>query len=154
MAEYWQWLNEVVSDGVLSCSKLISGESRRRHDAVADAVSGVAWQVGAQVRREVDGLDPNSKQRPDLEIVDVVASHSLTAATVARGRSTALLWQGLKNKKYARIASRLGAELLDVSVDACGGMADDASRLVKALARKERDGVWERGAAAASNDNC
>ena len=50
-------------------AQLINGELSRRHDAVADAVGRVAWQVGAQVRREVAGLDLGSKQRPDLEIV-------------------------------------------------------------------------------------
>lgn len=131
--------------------QLVSGELRRRHDAVADAVSRVAWQVGAQVRREVGGLDPNSKQRPDLEVVfpgrrlltDVVVSHSLTPSAVDHGKSTAQMWQTLKNKKYARVASRLGAELLNVSVDACGGMADDTVRLVEAVG--EEGERWSRG---------
>ena len=33
------------------------------------AIGRVACQVGAQVKKEEDGLDPHSNQRPDLEIV-------------------------------------------------------------------------------------
>ena len=60
-ADPWHWLG---------CSDMKNGEIRRRHDAVVNAVGPVAWQVGAQVMREVEGLDPNSRQRPDLQIVD------------------------------------------------------------------------------------
>ena len=60
----------------------------------------MVWQVGAQVRREVDELDINSKQRPALEIVfpgrrlltDVVVSRSQTASAVDHGKSIALIW--------------------------------------------------------------
>ena len=70
----------------LTCPRLINGELSRRHNAVVDATARFAWLVGAQVQREVKGLDPNSKRRPDLQIVfpgrmmlaDVVVSHSLT----------------------------------------------------------------------------
>ena len=51
----------------------------------------------------------------------------------------------IKNKKYAGVASRLGAELMNFSVDACGGMAGDASRLVRAIGEEgERwcAGTW------------
>ena len=51
----WHWL---------SCYGLINGELSRRHHAVVDAIGRVAWLVGAQVRKEVGGLDPNSVQRP------------------------------------------------------------------------------------------
>ena len=51
--EPWHWL---------SCANTARGEVSRRHNAVADAVARVAWLVGAQVRREVTGLDPNSGQ--------------------------------------------------------------------------------------------
>ena len=130
----WHWL---------TCRKLIKGELSRRHDAVADAVGRVAWQVGAQVRKEVEGLDLGSKQRPDLEIVlpgrvlltDVLVSHSLTTSAVAENRSQAMHWQRPKDRKYAGVASRLGAELLNVSVDACGGLAEGA-RLAKAVAEE------------------
>ena len=96
----WHWL---------TCGKLVSGELRRRHDAVVDAIGRLAGQVGAQVRTEVGGLDPNSRVRPDIQIVfpgrmmltDVVVSHSLTASTVAHSKSAAARWQGLKDRKYA-----------------------------------------------------
>ena len=58
--EPWHWL---------TCRTLISGKLSRRHDAVVDAIGRVACRVGAQVKKEVDGLDPHSNQRPDLEIV-------------------------------------------------------------------------------------
>ena len=45
-------------------------------------------------------------------------------------------WQRLKDRKYAGVAARLGAELLNVSVDACGGLAEGASLLVKAVAEE------------------
>lgn len=143
----WHWL---------TCSRLTGGELRHRHDAIADAIGRVAWQVGAQVKREVEGLEADSKQRPDLQIVfpgrmlltDVVVSHSLTAATVVLGKSAATLWQGRKNRKYATLASRLGAELLNMSVDACGGMADDAARLVQVIGEEGERwsmGTWSSG---------
>ena len=60
------------------------GEITRRHDTVADAIARVAWQVGAQVRREVEGLNPDNRQRPDVQIAfpgrliltDVVVTHT------------------------------------------------------------------------------
>ena len=108
----------------LSCNGLLKGELCRRHDAVVDAVERVAWQVGAQVRKEVEGLDPDSKQRPDLQIVfpgrmllaDVCVSHPLTARAIMQNRSTASSWQSTKNRKYAGVASHLGAELMNVCV--------------------------------------
>ena len=45
-------------------------------------------------------------------------------------------WWRLKDRKYAGVASRLGAELLNVSVDACGGLAEGAFRLVRAVAEE------------------
>jgi hypothetical protein len=140
----------------LSCYGLINGELSRRHHAVVDAIGRVAWLVGAQVRKEVEGLDPNSVQRPDLQIgfpgrlllTDVVISHSLTAAGIERGKSRVLEQQGKKNRKYAAVASRIGAELLNVSVDSCGGMATDATRLIEAISEEgERFsmGTWTSG---------
>ena len=84
-------------------------------------------------------LDPG---RPDLQIVfpgrvlltDVTISFSLTASNLLSGRSTATDRQRRKNTKYAAVASRVGAELLNVSIDACGGLASDAARLVQATA--------------------
>ena len=128
----WHWL---------ACRSMTNGELSRRHDAVMDAIARVAWQVGAQVKKEVRGLDPNSQQRPDLQIAfpgrmlltDVAVSHSLTPNYIAQSRSSAAVQQRRRDAKYAGVASRLGAELLNVAVDTCGGMATDASRLVQAI---------------------
>ena len=139
----WHWL---------SCSSMKKGELSRRHDAVADAIGRVAWLVGAQVKREVEGLDPHSRQRPDIQVVfpgriiltDVVVSNSLTPAHIAAWTSSAAIQQGRKNKKYASVAARVGAELLNVSVDACGGLASDAVLLVEAIG--EEGERWSMGA--------
>jgi len=56
-----------------------NGEVRRRHDAVVNAIGQVAWQVGAQVVREVEGLDPNSRQRPDLQIAFPPATFTVSS---------------------------------------------------------------------------
>ena len=56
----WHWLG---------CGDIKNGEIRRRHNAVVDEIGQVAWQVGAQVMKEVEGLDPGSNQRPDIRIV-------------------------------------------------------------------------------------
>ena len=48
-----------------------------------------------------------------------------------------------KKKKYAAVASRLGAELLNLCVDACGGMAREATRLVRVIG--EEGGRWSAG---------
>jgi hypothetical protein len=143
----WHWL---------TCSNLMNGELSRRHHAVVDAIARTAWMVGAQVRKEVEGLDPDSAQRPDLQIVfpgrmvlaDVVVSHSLTASYIAQRKSSALQKQNRKNKKYASVASRIGAELLNMSVDSCGGMASDAVRLGEAIAvegERLSAGTWSSG---------
>ena len=105
----------------LVCTSLVRGELSRRHDAVVDAVSRVAWIVGAQVKKEVESLDPDSLKRPDLQIL----KSGTTAPRQENGR-------GIKNKKYAGIASRIGAELLNMSIDTSGGLASDAVRLVDA----------------------
>ena len=138
----WHWL---------SCSSMKKGELSRRHDAVANAIGRVAWLVGAQVRREVEGLDPYTRQRPDIQLVfpgrtlltDVVVSNCLTPAHIAAWTSSAAIQQNRKNKKYASVAARVGAELLNVSVDACGGLASDAVLLVEAIG--EEGGEVEYG---------
>ena len=130
--EPWHWL---------VCTSMKNGELRRRHDAVVDVIARVAGQVGAQVMKEVEGLDPDSKQRPDLQLVfpgrmllsDVSVSHSLTVYLIARGSSSASSWQSRKNTKYAPVAARLGAELLNVCADASGGMATGAFELARAI---------------------
>jgi hypothetical protein len=104
----------------------------------------------------VAGLDPDSRQRPDIQIVfpgrmvltDVVVPHSLIASTVAHSKSTAAFWQARKNRRYAAVASRLGAELLNVSVDTCGGMAYGFLRLVQAIGEEGERwsmGTWDSG---------
>ena len=128
----WHWL---------ACVSMTKGELSHRHDAVANAVARAAWLVGAQVQREVEGLDQRGKKRPDLCIVfpgrmllaDVSVSHSLTVDRVAKSRNAADNWQSTKRAKYAGVASRLGAELLNVCVDSCGGMASEAARLIQAI---------------------
>ena len=51
----------------LGCGDMKNGEIRRRHDAVVSAVGRVAWHVGAQVAKWVEGLDPDSNKRPVLQ---------------------------------------------------------------------------------------
>ena len=143
----WHWL---------TCAPLTRGELTQRHDAVVDAIARTARLVGAQVQTEVQGLDPHSTKRPDLQIVfpgrmllvDVVVTHSLTSSRVARGQSAVTIKQTEKHKKYAGVASRLGAELLNLSVDTCGGMASHAVKLVEAIGEEgERwsAGTWNSG---------
>ena len=135
---------------------MTNSELRRRHDTVADTIARVTWQVGAQVQREVQGLNPNQKQRPDVRIVfpgrmlltDVAVSHTLTANHIARYESTVLKMQGSKDKKYADVAARLGAELMSFSVESNGGMGGNAVRLVHAISEEgERwiGGAWSSG---------
>ena len=138
----WHWL---------TCAHMRNGELTRRHDAVVEAISCVARQVGAQVRTEVTGLNPCNDQRPDLQIVfpgrmllsDVSVSHTLTPAGVASLQSQASKRQSAKKSKYASVASRLGAELLNVVVDTSGGMTADALRLIQAVG--EEGEKWSAG---------
>ena len=149
----WHWL---------TCLSMTKGEVSRRHDAVADAIARVAWLVGAQVRREVEWLDPHSKRRPDIQLVfpgrmilsDVVVSHSLASRWVSRNGSSATEAQNRKNAKYAGVASRLGAELMNASVDTCGGLASDTSRLVAAIGEEGERWSMERGVGAPLNGGC
>ena len=78
---------------------------------------------------------------PDLRIVfpgrvilsDVAVLHSLSEYAIGCTEATASRSQGTKNRKYASVAARLGAELLNVCVGATGGMAKDALRLAQAV---------------------
>ena len=63
----------------------------------------------------------------------MAVSHSLTEYAIARGDSSARRSQAAKNRKYESVAARLGAELLNVCVDATGGMATGVFRLVEAV---------------------
>ena len=144
----WHWL---------TCAKITKGELSRRHDAVVDAISRVAGQVGAHVRAEAKGLDPHSKKRPDLHIVfpgrmllaDVAVSHRLTPAAVTARITAAKSKQNLKKAKYSGVASRLGAELLNMSVDTSGGMASEGLQLIQAISDEgER---WSAGTWTSAN---
>ena len=80
---------------------------------------------------------------------DVIVSHSLTSNRVARRvpikrRTVAASSEAVKARKYAKVASRLGAELLNVSVDTSGGLAGGAFELVKAIG--EEGERWTAGA--------
>ena len=74
---------------------------------------------------------------------DVVVSHNLSLAAVKNGRSRAGVRQSEKVIKYAGVASRLGAELLNVSVDTSGGMASEAVQLVRAIS--DEGARWSAG---------
>ena len=119
---------------------------------MVDAIARVARLVAAQVKKEVVGLVADSgRQRPDLQIAfpgrmlltDVSVSSSLTAARMKLNASSASDWQTRKNIKYQSVAAQLGAELLNVCVEACGGMASDAVRLVQAIG--EEGARWSQG---------
>ena len=49
-------------------------------------------------------------------LTEVVVSHSLTSSVFAENRSQAMHRQGRKDRKYAKVASRVGAEHPNVSV--------------------------------------
>ena len=106
---------------------------------MVDAIARVAWIVGAQVKREVKGLSRGSAQRPNLQIVlpgqmlltDVTMSHSMAVSNVVSGLSTATQRKTRKNTKYGLVAARVGAELLNLFIDTCRGMAGDAPKLVE-----------------------
>ena len=108
------------------------------------------------MQREVKGLNPDNNQRPDVQIVfpgrmiltDVAVSHTLTAYHIGHASSSAGKKQYAKDKKYADVAARLGAELLNFSVESSGGMASSAVRLVKVIGEEgERwsAGTWNSG---------
>ncbi len=131
----------------LSCPALTSGEGYTRHNEIRDALHHVAMMAGAQTRREVEGLSEDSKIRPDLQILfparmlltDVVVAHPLTSSHIARRQSVAGLKQQEKRHKYASVAARIGAELLPFAVESCGGMAQDALKLIHAMAEEGED---------------
>ena len=72
----------------------------------------------------------------------------LTPHYISATKSAVNVAQLRKKSKYASVASRLGAELLNACVDACGGLASDASKLVRAIGDEgERwsAGAWSSG---------
>ena len=142
----WHWL---------SCPDLMNGEGSMRHNAVADTLQHAALLVGAQARREVEGLARDSRIRPDLQLffpgrmllTDIVVSHPLTESYILKRGSSAVVKQRVKRAKYATVASRLGTELLAFSMETCGGMADDAMRLVQAMGEAGEEamgGAWTK----------
>ena len=68
---------------------------------------------------------------------------------VCRTVSTSTFWQSTKNRKYAGVAYHLGAELMNVCVETCGGLATDAVRLVRAIA--EEGARWSIGGRSSSS---
>jgi hypothetical protein len=73
----------------------------------------------------------------------VSVSHTLTPAAVTYLKAQTHARQSGKNKKYASVASRLGAELLNVVVDTSGGMTAGAMGLVGAIG--EEGERWSAG---------
>ena len=140
----WHWL---------TCTGL-GAEITSRHDEVADALQHAALLIGAQVRREVKGLKRDSNIRPDLQLffpgrmllTDVAVSHPLTENLIAKRESSGVSRQQEKRRKYSSVAARLVAELLPYSVETCGGMADDAMKLVQAMGEEgeEAMGAWTK----------
>ncbi len=119
---------------------------------------------GAQAEREPQGLSWGDGKRPDLQVYfpgthllsDVVVSHPLapgyagahtTEACRAHSRTgVARSMQREKHDKYDLVAERLGAKLLPLAVETCGGMAPDAVALIKALAEEgdEQLSLWSK----------
>ena len=60
----------------------------------------------------------------------------VTSSRTAQHRSVTAIKKGQKVKKYKHVAARLSAELLNVSVDTCGGLASDALKPVHAVAEE------------------
>jgi phosphoribosyl-ATP pyrophosphohydrolase len=133
---------------------MMNGEANTRHNEVADVLQHTALLLGAQAKREVQGLVRKSKIRPDLQIffpgrmllTDIVVSHPITASRVQTQRSSTTAAQSKKMKKYSSVSAQLGAELLPFSVATYGGLADDAMKLVQALGEEgeETMGAWSK----------
>ena len=78
-------------------------------------------------------LNPHCNQRPDLQLIfpgrklltNVVVCTALTLGSIAKDALMASKMQGRKQRKHARVAARLDAQLLNVSVEAQGGMASE-----------------------------
>ena len=66
-------------------------------------------------------------------LTDVAVTHPLTPSVVGRSERGANRTQLVKNAKYARVASQMGAELLNVAIDMSGSLASGAMRLVEAI---------------------
>jgi hypothetical protein len=138
----------------LTCTAMSSSEGNTRHNEVADVLQHTALLLGAQAKREVQGIDRKSKVRPDLQIffpgrmllTDVVVSHPITASRIRQRGSSTKAAQLEKRTKYSNVSAQLGAELLPFSVGTYGGLADDAMKLVQALGEEgeETMGAWTK----------
>ncbi|HEY4385420.1 MAG TPA: hypothetical protein VGN34_13255, partial [Ktedonobacteraceae bacterium] len=138
----------------LVCTAMMNGEVNTRHNEIADVLQHTALLLGAQAKREVQGLVRKSKVRPDLQIffpgrmllTDVVVSHPITASRVKNRGSSTKAAQLEKRTKYSSVSAQLGAELLPFSVATYGGLADDAMKLVHALGEEgeETMGAWSK----------
>jgi hypothetical protein len=117
--------------------------------------------TGGQARREVHGLQAQSKVRSDMQIVcpgrhvltDVAVTHPLGSAGLrcpANELYAAKTWQTIKRTKYAAIATRHDAELLPFVAETCGDLAPDAVELLDIIsgAAAEHLSLWSRQDAA------
>ena len=78
---------------------------------MADAIGRVAWLVGAQVKREVEGLDWHSNQRPDLQIVGTFRPSSTALFSIANliGRYVAHAVSGCRSRRRSLSTRHAGA---------------------------------------------
>ncbi len=129
----------------------VGGEVAVRTDVSSDSRNSLLWcRCGRHTALKAQALIKILIVFPGrMLLTDVAVSHSLTPSQIATGGSASVSRQTKKNIKYAGVASRLGAELLNVSIDSCGGMASSASALVRAIGEEgERwsAGTWTSGA--------
>ena len=119
----------------LVCTGLSNDELSCRHDAVCESDRS----------RGPDGRGSGERGGDGIARQERIAIRPATMCTRrATGASlTVVSWQGAKSKKYAAVASRIGAELFNMSLDTSGGMASDAARLVKAIV--EEGERWSAG---------
>ena len=133
---------------LLSCVKAIKREVHMRHNEVVNALWSTVLAVGGQAVREPVGLEFDDGRRPDLQLVfpvqhvltDAVVVHPMAPGYVSKGTSlsvtgAACAHQHKKKQKYMKTAARHEAMLLPFAVETCGGMAPDAVRLLRLIAR-------------------
>ena len=133
---------------LLSCNKAIKREVFMRHNGVVNALWSTVLAVGGQAVREPVGLEFDDGRRPDLQLVfagqhvltDAVVVHPTAPGYVTNGSSlsvagAACRLQHVKKQKYMKTAARHEAMLLPFAVETCGGMAPDAVRLLRLIAR-------------------
>ena len=65
--------------------------------------------------------------------------HPLPSSRVSRPKSVASVKQQQKRNKYGSVAARIGAELSPFAVESSGGMAQDALKLIHAMAEEGED---------------